>query len=85
MEKNKVIERTQIILCICMPILGFCFLIWYIFSAGYDVVYQDYIRVVNQNIATDYWKTFPAISTILNGGLLTWVNNWINIKFFSSN
>ena len=44
---KKIIDGTHRIVFYLLPLLGLAFLLWYIKNAACDVVYSDYIRLVN--------------------------------------
>ena len=36
-----------------VPVAGAVFCLWYLYTSFYDVVYSDYIRLVNSHINTE--------------------------------
>ncbi len=65
-----------------LPLAGTIFGIWYVYSAFYDVVYSDYIRLVNSYLP-DVWN--PAkffVPDLLTRVPLTYLGRIINTAFF---
>lgn len=69
---KKIIDGTHRIVFYLLPLLGLAFLLWYIKNAACDVVYSDYIRLVNSylpdvfNPENSSWQmclpVFPSIT-----------------------
>ena len=47
-------ERLKMIVYVLLPLAGTAFCIWYITRATSDVVYSDYIRLVNSYLPDVY-------------------------------
>lgn len=65
-----------------LPLAGTIFGIWYIYAAFYDVVYSDYIRLVNSYLP-DVWN--PAkflVPDVLTRVPVTYLGRIINTTFF---
>lgn len=68
--------------CYLMPVAGAVFGLWYVTSAFADVVYSDYIRLVNSYLP-DVWN--PAkffVGDILTRMPLNYVARIVNVTFF---
>ncbi len=66
-----------------MPLIGVVFLIRYVFSAFYDVVYSDYIRLVNSYLP-DVWNAAKFfVPDILTRTPVTYLARIINTTFFN--
>ena len=66
-----------------MTAFGGIFLLWFIKTAGCDVVYTDYIRIVAEYLpdVTDPSKFF--VPDILTRIPITFLQRLINVKLFS--
>lgn len=68
--------------CYVLPVIGAAFGLWYVWAAFADVVYSDYIRLVNSYLP-DVWdpdKFF--VGDILTRIPLNYVARIINVTFF---
>ena len=70
------------ILCLLMTVFGGIFLLWFIRAAGCDVVYSDYIRIVEEYLpdVTDPSKFF--VPDILTRIPVTFFQRLINVELF---
>ena len=76
-------KHTDLLLCLLLTALGGIFLLWYIRAAGADVVYSDYIRIVEEYLpdALDPQKLF--VPDILTRIPATFLQRFINVELFS--
>ncbi len=76
-------RHLNFILCLLMTAVGGAFLLWYIKAAGCDVVYSDYIRIVNEYLpdVTDPSRFF--VPDVLTRIPATYLSRLINVKLFS--
>lgn len=75
--------NIHFLLCLLMTALGGVFLLWFIRTAGCDVVYTDYIRIVSDYLpeVTDPSKFFvPDVLTRIPAAFLLRI---INVELFS--
>ena len=79
-SKKKYID---LLLCLLLTAIGGIFLLWYIRAAGADVVYSDYIRIVEEYLpdALDPQKLF--VPDILTRIPATFLQRFINVELFS--
>ena len=77
-EKNNWRERSLYLI----PVLGTVFYIWYILAATEDVVYTDYIRLINSYLP-DVWdpKKF-FVADIFTRMPVNYLERIINVVFF---
>ena len=70
------------LLCLLMTVFGGIFLLWFIRAAGCDVVYSDYIRIVEEYLpdVTDPSKFF--VPDILTRIPVTFFQRLINVELF---
>ena len=84
MNLNKFFKNNiHFILCLLMTAFGGIFLLWFIRTAGCDVVYTDYIRIVSEYLpdVTDPAKFFvPDVLTRIPAAFLQRI---INVELFS--
>ena len=75
-------ERKWYYLYYVMPVIGVIFAIWFIRVSAYDVVYSDYIRLVNSYLP-DVWnpKKF-FVPDVLTRVPATYLGRIINTAFF---
>lgn len=76
-------NNISFILCLLMTAFGGIFLLWFIKTAGCDVVYTDYIRIVAEYLpdVTDPSKFF--VPDILTRIPITFLQRLINVKLFA--
>ena len=75
--------NIHFLLCLLMTVLGGIFLLWFIRTAGCDVVYTDYIRIVSDYLpeVTDPSRFFvPDVLTRIPAAFLLRI---INVELFS--
>ena len=81
MRKNHRI--ANIVIPLFLSLVGFAYLVYYIFRASVDVVASDYIRIINYYVkdVTDlrYLLSWEGISCIP----FTFLARFINVKFFN--
>ncbi|SFG34215.1 hypothetical protein [Oribacterium sp. WCC10] len=65
------------------PFVGTAFLFWYIKSATRDIVYSDYIRLINSYIPDTLSKDSFLVSDILTRIPVTYPIRWLNVKLFA--
>lgn len=66
-----------------LPFLGTIFLLWYIKGASIDVVYSDYIRLINSYLPDTLKKESFMVPDILTRIPVTYPIRWFNVTFFS--
>ena len=68
--------------CYLLPVIGTAFGLWYVQSAFVDVVYSDYIRLVNSYLP-DVWNPDKFfVGDILTRIPLNYAARIINVTFF---
>lgn len=75
-EKNRLFWR------ILLPAAGTVFLAWYIFAAGADVVYSDYIRIINEYLPDVGNPEKFLVPDILTRIPVCFPQRFINVKCF---
>ena len=78
MEKEKLKSLIYIIL----PILGTVFVCWYITQSTCDVVYSDYIRLVNSYLPDVYDLKKFLVPDVLTRIPINYLERIINVEFF---
>ena len=78
----KPVDKKNLIFYIALPVLGTAFLMWYIYAAGFDAVYSDYIRIINE-----YLPDVGDIKRLFTPDILTrtpvyFLQRYINVKYF---
>ncbi len=67
---------------VLLPVAGILFGLWYIHAASYDVVYSDYIRLVN-NYLPDVWDPAKFLTPdVLTRVPVTYLGRIVNTEFF---
>ncbi|SEA13435.1 hypothetical protein SAMN05216349_10591 [Oribacterium sp. KHPX15] len=66
-----------------LPFSGAMFLLWYIKGASLDVVYSDYIRLINSYLPDTLAKESFLVPDVLTRIPVTYLIRWINVTFFS--
>lgn len=65
-----------------LPILGAAFSVWYVLQATVDVVYSDYIRLINSYLSdVSFFDSF-FVPDILTRIPICYPLRWINVHFF---
>lgn len=78
MNRNSNLRKLYYLL----PVLGTVFGIWYVCNAFYDVVYSDYIRLVNSYLP-DVWNPRKFfVPDVLTRIPVTYLGRIINVTFF---
>lgn len=78
-HKNSGIKEAAIWL---LPLLGMVFLLWYIKNAACDVVYSDYIRLVNSYLPDVYNPKKFFVADVLTRIPVNYLGRIINVQFF---
>ena len=66
-----------------LPFLGTVFLLWYIKGASIDVVYSDYIRLINSYLPDTLARESFMVPDILTRIPVTYLIRWFNVTFLS--
>lgn len=76
-------KKSRILLYSLIPALGVLFLLWYVKHAACDVVYSDYVRLVNSYLP-DVWnpKKF-LVADVLTRLPINYLERIINVGLFS--
>lgn len=76
-------EKNRLFCYILFPAAGTLFLLWYIYAAGADVVYSDYIRIINDYLpdVDNAGKFF--VPDILTRIPLAYIQRMVNVREFS--
>lgn len=69
-------------LCLLIPAAGLVFLLWYIKNASCDVVYSDYIRLVNSYLPDIYDPDRFFVPDILTRIPINYLGRIINVELF---
>ena len=78
--KNK--EHYRKILCLLIPLGGVAFLLWYIKNSTCDVVYSDYIRLVNSYLPDVYDPRRFFVPDVLTRIPINYLERIINVELF---
>lgn len=70
------------VLAVLTPLAGTAFLWWYIKGASIDIVYSDYIRLINNYIPDTLSGKSFFVADILARIPVTYPIRWINVNFF---
>lgn len=81
-ENMNLKNRIWKTLTLLMPAAGFVFLLYYMKSATVDVVYSDYIRLINSYLPDTLSKESFFVSDILTRIPVTFPLRWINVSIF---
>ncbi len=65
-----------------LPFLGAAFSVWYVLHATVDVVYSDYIRLVNSYLSDISFRDSFFVPDILTRIPISYPIRWINVHFF---
>ena len=65
-----------------LPFIGGLFLFWYVLHATEDVVYSDYIRIINSYLPNTLDPTSFFVPDILTRIPINYPLRWINVTFF---
>ena len=65
-----------------LPFIGGLFLLWYVLHATVDVVYSDYIRIINSYLPDTLDPTSFFVPDILTRIPINYPLRWINVRFF---
>lgn len=79
---KKIIDGTHRIVFYLLPLLGLAFLLWYIKNAACDVVYSDYIRLVNSYLPDVFNPEKFFVADVLTRIPINYLSRIINVKFF---
>ncbi len=66
-------------LCLLIPAAGLAFLLWYIKNATCDVVYSDYIRLVNSYLP-DVYDRIAFVPDVLTRIPINYLGRIINVS-----
>ncbi|ETP72209.1 hypothetical protein UYO_1810 [Lachnospiraceae bacterium JC7] len=80
-DKMQMENRIRDLWMLC-PILGTVFLLFYIKTASEDIVYSDYIRLINSYLPETLSKDSFFVTDILTRIPITYPVRWINVQFF---
>ena len=69
-------------LCLLIPAAGLAFLLWYIKNATCDVVYSDYIRLVNSYLPDVYDPDRFFVPDVLTRIPINYLGRIINVELF---
>lgn len=69
-------------LCLLIPAVGLAFLLWYIKNATCDVVYSDYIRLVNSYLPDVYDPDRFFVPDVLTRIPINYLGRIINVELF---
>ena len=75
-------ERLKSLIYIILPVLGTVFVCWYITQATCDVVYSDYIRLVNSYLPDVYDLKKFLVPDVLTRIPINYLERIINVEFF---
>lgn len=67
---------------IALPILGILFCLWYVKAAAYDIVYTDYIRLVNSYLPDVFNPDKFFVPDVLTRIPINYLERIINVLFF---
>lgn len=79
MKDNAIIKKLSYFI---MPLIGCIFLLWYVRTAGADVVYSDYIRLIAQYLPDVYDIRKLLVPDILTRIPITFLERLINVRAF---
>ena len=65
-----------------LPFIGGLFLLWYVLHATVDVVYSDYIRIINSYLPDTLDPTSFFVPDLLTRIPINYPLRWINVTFF---
>ena len=65
-----------------LPFIGGLFLLWYVLHATVDVVYSDYIRIINSYLPDTLDPTSFFVPDILTRIPINYPLRWLNVTFF---
>ena len=77
-------EKGKNLLYVLLPVLGVAFFLWYIYKAGGDAVYSDYIRIIDSYLpdVTDTSKLFtPDVLTRIPAYFMQRIVNIRSFRF----
>ncbi len=77
---GNIISRNITLL---IPCLGVLFLLWYALGASTDIVYSDYIRLINNYLPDTMSKKTFLVADIFTRIPITYPIRWINVHLFS--
>ena len=80
-DRMHIEKRIWDYLMVC-PVLGTVFLFFYIKTASEDVVYSDYIRLINSYLPDTLSPDSFFVSDILTRIPITYPLRWINVRLF---
>ena len=69
-------------LCLLIPAVGLAFLLWYVKNAACDVVYSDYIRLVNSYLPDIYDPGRFFVPDVLTRIPINYLGRIINVELF---
>ena len=75
-------ERLKMIVYVLLPLAGTAFCIWYITRATSDVVYSDYIRLVNSYLPDVYDIRKFLVPDVLTRVPINYLERIINVELF---
>ena len=75
-------ERSRKIIYWLLPLAGMAFCLWYVKSATCDVVYSDYIRLVNSYLPDVYNPRKFFVPDVLTRIPINYLCRIINVEFF---
>ena len=85
-RKTENRNRKQVGECrkglLLLPFIGGLFLLWYVLHATVDVVYSDYIRIINSYLPDTLDPTTFFVPDILTRIPINYPLRWINVTFF---
>lgn len=76
-------EKNANYLYLALPVLGIVFLLWYVVKAGADVVYSDYIRLIDSYLPDVKDLSVMLTPDILTRSPATYIQRIINVESFS--
>ncbi len=80
-DKMNIEKRIRDFLMFC-PALGTVFLLFYIKTASEDIVYSDYIRLINSYLPDTMSSDSFFVPDILTRIPITYPLRWVNVKLF---
>lgn len=82
-EKARNIRRMRMLYAFLLPVLGSLFYFFYIMNASEDVIYTDYIRLVNSYLPNGNGLYDMLVPDILTRIPITYLLRAVNVSFFS--
>ena len=82
-QDQSISRRVYKVIALLIPFLGTAFLWWYIKGASIDIVYSDYIRLINNYLPDTLSGKSFFVADIFTRIPITYPIRWLNVEFFS--